>query len=179
MASGLEQSYRVGRRGSHHAGPSNHNTPIECGYCGKLGHYKEECRKKKHEAGQQLTNYAMNFNNGDHGRMFIMRHKAHSMSAQVSTSTSTWNNVWFVDSGTSNHMTGHEDWFQELQKARTSRICQNRRWYDLSNTTYRECPIRKRRRTNLPQERVACSYYHEEPGFGQLDCWTGNASSLQ
>ena len=34
--------------------------------------------------------------------------------AHASTSASASNNVWFVDSGASNHMTSHEDWFQEL-----------------------------------------------------------------
>ena len=46
--------------------------------------------------------------------MFMMRHKAHLMLAQASTSASASNNVWFVDSGASNHMTSHEDWFREL-----------------------------------------------------------------
>ena len=47
-------------------------------------------------------------------RMFVMRHEAQSMLAQASTYTSASNNVWFVDSGASNHMTSHEDWFREL-----------------------------------------------------------------
>ena len=44
----------------------------------------------------------------------MMRHKAHSMSAQSLTSTFASDNVWFVNSGASNHMMPHEDWFQEL-----------------------------------------------------------------
>ena len=52
----------------------------------------------------------------DHCGMFVMRHEAHSMLAQASTSASASNNVWFVDSGASNHMMSHEYWFQELQK---------------------------------------------------------------
>ena len=68
------------------------------------------------EQGRQLTNYATNSDYGDRGGMFVMRHKAHSMSAHASTSASASNNVWFVDSGASNHMTSHEDWFRELRK---------------------------------------------------------------
>ena len=45
-----------------------------------------------------------------------MRHEAHSMSAQAPTSTSSLDSIWFVDLGASNHMTSHEDWFQELRK---------------------------------------------------------------
>ena len=114
-----------GRRGSHHAGPSKRSHSSECGYCRKYGHYEEECRKKacnSASTGQQLTNYASNSDYddcsgismnhatdesdyGDRCRMFVMRQKAQSMLAQASTSTSASNNVWFVDSGASNHMT--------------------------------------------------------------------------
>jgi hypothetical protein len=45
-----------------------------------------------------------------------MKHEAHSMSAFATTSASTPNSVWFVNSGASNHMTSHEDWFRELRK---------------------------------------------------------------
>ena len=104
-----------GRRGSHPARPCRQNSSIKCGYYGKLGHYKEEFRKKKREsasASRQLTNYATNSDNDDHGGMFIMRHKPHFMSAQSSTNTSTSDNVRFVDYRASNHMMSHEDWFQ-------------------------------------------------------------------
>ena len=76
--------------------------------------------------GRQLTNYASNSDYDDRGRMsmnhatdsdygdrcemFVMRHKAQSMLAHASTSASASNNVWFVDSDASNHMTSHEDW---------------------------------------------------------------------
>ena len=49
-------------RGSFHSGPSRQNA-TECGYCGKLGHHEEECRKKMREStstSRQLTNYAHN-----------------------------------------------------------------------------------------------------------------------
>ena len=87
------------------------NNPIECGYCGNFGHYEEECRKKKRESAstnRQLMNYATH---SDHGGMFIMRHKSHSMTTSSPTSASALDNVWFLNSGASNHMTSHEDWF--------------------------------------------------------------------
>ena len=46
--------------------------------------------------------------------MFVMGHEAYSMLAQASTSASESNNVWFVDSGASNNMMSHEDWFREI-----------------------------------------------------------------
>ena len=45
-----------------------------------------------------------------------MRHKAHSMLAHDLTSTSSSEDAWFVDSGASNHMTSHDNWFRELHK---------------------------------------------------------------
>ena len=42
-----------------------------------------------------------------------MQHMMNSMSAaNVST---CGENVWYVDSGASNHMTGHGEWFKEIQ----------------------------------------------------------------
>ena len=41
-----------------------------------------------------------------------MQHMINSMSADVST---LGENVWYVDSGASNHMTGHGEWFKEMQ----------------------------------------------------------------
>ena len=65
---------------------------------------------------RQLRNYATNSDYNDHATMFVMRHKAHSMSAQHLTNTSSSKDVWFVDSRASNHMASHEDWFRELRK---------------------------------------------------------------
>ena len=53
------------RRGSFHSGLSRQYA-IECGYCGKIGHHEEECRKKKRESAftsWQLMNYARNKKN--------------------------------------------------------------------------------------------------------------------
>ena len=106
------------RRGSFHSGSSSPNS-TECGYCGKIGHHDEGCRKKKRESAsisQQLTNYATNFDYEDHGGMFVMRHRENSMSASTSTGTCNLEDVWFVDSGASNHMTSHQEWFRELRE---------------------------------------------------------------
>ena len=108
-----------GRRGSNHAGPSRQNNSIQCRHCGKFGHYEAECRKKKSESAftsRQLTNYASNSDYEDRGGIFVLSHRANSMSASSLTSTLRSENEWFVDSGASNHMMSHEDWFRELRK---------------------------------------------------------------
>ena len=48
----------------------------------------------------------------DSERLFVMQHMINSMFADVST---LGENVWYVDSGASNHMTGHGEWFIEMQ----------------------------------------------------------------
>ena len=47
-----------------------------------------------------------------------MKHKANSMTV----STSKPNEVWYVDSGASNNMTSHEEWFSYLEKPEQPRV---------------------------------------------------------
>jgi hypothetical protein len=54
-----------------------------------------------------------------------MQHMANSMIGGVS-----YNNVWYVDSGASNHMTNHEEWFRDAKDLKTlgfedTRVCGN------------------------------------------------------
>jgi hypothetical protein len=44
----------------------------------------------------------------------MMQHMANSMIRGVSD-----NNVWYVDSGASNHMTSHEEWFRDTKDLKT------------------------------------------------------------
>ena len=101
-----------GRRGSFHSGPSRQNA-TKCGYCGKLGHYEEDCRKQKHKSAStswQLTNYATNSDYEDRGGMFVMRHRANSKLASRPTITSNAEDVWFASS----HTRSHQEWFLHL-----------------------------------------------------------------
>ena len=52
------------------------------------------------------------------GLAFIMKHKANRMEM----STSKPNKVWYVDSGTSNHMLNHNEWFSTLEKSEQTRV---------------------------------------------------------
>ena len=45
-----------------------------------------------------------------------MRHRANSMSASTSTTDLNPEDVWFVDSGASNHVTSHQEWFREFRE---------------------------------------------------------------
>ena len=46
------------------------------------------------------------------GLDFIMKHNVNSMAVNISKP----NEVWYVDSGASNHMKSYEEWFSYLEK---------------------------------------------------------------
>ena len=57
----------------------------------KIGRREEECQRKRSElvsTHQQLTNYAANSEYDDYDELFMMRHRANSMTASNSASTS-------------------------------------------------------------------------------------------
>ena len=98
---------------------------MECWYCGKKGHKESECWKKRVDTdksgsskakhgNQQRSHYAEGFEGAKYGLgpAFVMKHKANSMLVN----TSKHNEVWYVDSRASNHMTSHEEWFSYLEK---------------------------------------------------------------
>ena len=61
----------------------------------------------------QQNNYASSSKpSEDNERLFVMQHMANTMATNVSK---CHDNVWYVDSGASNHMTSHGEWFKELQ----------------------------------------------------------------
>ena len=99
--------------------------------------------------------------------MFVMRHKANSMTASHPTKTSKSEDVWFVDSSTSNHMMPHEDWFQDLRKPERPDYVETGDDTIHPNSTCRQCPIWGRRQSNLHQECLACSNNNEESGLSQ------------
>ena len=89
---GRQGSHRrtFGRRGSFQAEQNRQTKPATYNYCGKIGH-REECQRKRSESvstSRQLTIYAANSDYDDYGGQFMMRHRANSMTASNSASTS-------------------------------------------------------------------------------------------
>jgi hypothetical protein len=64
----------------------------------------------------QQGNYASINNQGDE-QLFMMQHMVNLMIRGVSN-----NNVWYVDSGASNHMTSHGEWFRNTKDLKTLRF---------------------------------------------------------
>ena len=96
----------------------------ECWYYGKKGHRERECWKKKADLGKSRSSKAeqqnpqrSHYDEGSRGAKnglgpsFVMK-----------ATTSKPNKVWYVESGESNHMASHEEWFSYLEKPEQPRV---------------------------------------------------------
>ena len=78
---------------------------------------QSECYKKQNDIKNgklQQNNYASTSkNNEDNERLFVMQHVLNSISTD--NVSKCRDDVWYVDSGASNHMTSHGEWFNALR----------------------------------------------------------------
>ena len=81
-----------------------------CHNCHKLGHIAKDCRSKK-----EKTNQHVNFVNqvNDTPTMFYVCNNA---------SVKKCEDIWYVDSGSSNHMTGREELLIDIDRAITAKV---------------------------------------------------------
>ena len=84
---------------------------------------QSECYKKQNDIKNgklQQNNYASTSkNNEDNERLFVMQHVLNSVSA--GNVSKRRDDVWYVDSGASNHMTSHAEWFNALRSPKKPR----------------------------------------------------------
>jgi hypothetical protein len=71
---------------------------VECYHCHKLGHFQWECPSKEKEANYAETQ----------DEMLLM--------AYVEMNNISNEDLWFLDSGCSNHMCGKKDYFSDLNE---------------------------------------------------------------
>jgi hypothetical protein len=80
----------------------------KCWKCGKIGHYKKDCKSKKVEKpkGSNSTSFTEAETSTEEGDNVYL----------ASTSTHVDRDVWLIESGVSYHMTPHKEWFSEYEK---------------------------------------------------------------
>eukprot|EP00253_Pinus_taeda_P023123 PITA_23123 len=85
------------QRELHHAqGQRYEKSNVQCYYCKKYGHYANECRKKQHDISNS-SNANVTRENISQDNVFLACNIAETNSEDI----------WFLDSGCSNHMTGN------------------------------------------------------------------------
>ncbi len=107
-----------GGHGGNHRGQQP-NSDSNYYYYGKPGHMVKNYYQREHDARNgklQQGNYASTSNQSDE-QLFVMQHMANLMIGGVSN-----NNVWYVDSRASNHMTSHGEWFKDTKDLKTPRF---------------------------------------------------------
>ncbi|GAU38535.1 hypothetical protein TSUD_320070 [Trifolium subterraneum] len=82
--------------GARVRGRGRHNKEnVECFKCHKLGHYQNECP---------------NWEGNDANYVEFNQHKKVLLMAKTKHDPNNKHEIWFLDSGCSNHMIGHKDW---------------------------------------------------------------------
>ncbi|KAA8532830.1 hypothetical protein F0562_033053 [Nyssa sinensis] len=85
---------------------TNNKNGVQCYHCKKYGHIKADCWYK-----DQQVNYAAE--NGEESSKLFMTHFDPNKKSS---------DVWFVDSGCSNHMTGMKSLFKELDETQKLKV---------------------------------------------------------
>eukprot|EP00253_Pinus_taeda_P019173 PITA_19173 len=98
--------------GQHHAqGQRYEKSNVQCYYCKKYGHYASECRKKQHDMSNR-QNANVTRENISQTNVLLACNMAETNSEDI----------WFLDSGCSNHMTGNIALFSALDKNMKSEV---------------------------------------------------------
>ena len=100
------------QREQHHAqGQRYEKSNVQCYYCKKYGHYASDCRKKQHDMSNR-QNANVTRENISQTNVLLACNMAETNSEDI----------WFLDSGCSNHMTGNIALFSALDKNMKSEV---------------------------------------------------------
>jgi transposase InsO family protein len=99
---------------SHHQAERYDKSNIQCHYCNKFGHFASECRKKQYDMNKQKAHFTNENqpNNGEENTILITCNVAQESSKEV----------WFLDSGCSNHMSGSKEMFATMDDSIKSEV---------------------------------------------------------
>ena len=88
-------------------GKQGDRSKLKCFYCGKKGHFSNECLKRKRELGLKQGNLIHSEDEHDGACDTLM------MSSKLLTNQ-VGSDPWWIDSGASSHMTSHKEYFHSL-----------------------------------------------------------------
>ncbi|PNX90798.1 F-box protein, partial [Trifolium pratense] len=81
---------------------------VQCYNCQKLGHYARECHSKKVDREDKDEAQFANGGGSDSDDSLLMA---------ITNSEVDKSNLWYLDTGCSNHMTGNKKWFLKLDNS--------------------------------------------------------------
>jgi hypothetical protein len=99
---------------SHHQAERYDKSNIQCHYCNKFGHFASECRRKQYDMNKQKAHFTNENqpNNGEENTILITCNAAQESSKEV----------WFLDSGCSNHMSRSKEMFATMDDSIKSEV---------------------------------------------------------
>ncbi|XP_074369165.1 uncharacterized protein LOC141710495 [Apium graveolens] len=97
--SGRSQNFRGRGRGGFQRGDKSQ---FQCYNCNKFGYFSYECRASKME---EMSHFTAAKEDKDVGTAMFLTYKGDEENKK---------NVWYLNSGASNHMTGHKELFMEI-----------------------------------------------------------------
>ncbi|KAI5424780.1 hypothetical protein KIW84_030821 [Lathyrus oleraceus] len=113
-----QQNWR-GRGRGQRGGRSNHSN-FECYKCGKYGHYAKDCNSFKcyncDKVGHLAKDCRIEKKVEETTNLTLEAEANEGFLLMAQNEINTNDNVWYLDSGASNHMCGHKHLFKEMRK---------------------------------------------------------------
>ncbi|KAI5412277.1 hypothetical protein KIW84_057079 [Lathyrus oleraceus] len=114
----IQQNWR-GRGRGQRGGRSNHSN-FECYKCGKYGHYAKDCNSFKcyncDKVGHLAKDCRIEKKVEETTNLTLEAEANEGFLLMTQNEINTNDNVWYLDSGSSNHMCGHKHLFKEMRK---------------------------------------------------------------
>ena len=88
------------------------NKKIQCHYCKKFGHYAYECKKKQYDQGRKIPNLSTSTSTSTSAMLM-----ASTSPLEYNVVQESPHDIWYLDSGCNNHMTGTLNLFSSLDNS--------------------------------------------------------------